>query len=78
LTKYIYNWIVNTSNANLTRKQYYPSTVGYGYSVVPLQDITIESLQYMDPELYNELGLKYFSNYSASKMYKHFKNLVDK
>lgn len=78
LKKYIYNWIVNTSNANLTRKQYYPGTVGYGYSIVPLHDITIESLQYMDPKLYNELGLKYFSNYSASKMYKYFKDLVDK
>lgn len=78
LKKYIHSWIVNSSNENLTRKQYYPSAIGYGYSIVPLQDITIESLQYMDPKLYNELGLKYFSNYSASKMYKHFKDLVDK
>ena len=41
-------------------------------------DTTIESLKYLDPKLYNELGLKYFSKYSASKMYKHFKDLVDK
>jgi hypothetical protein len=32
----------------------------------------------MDPKLYNKLGLKFFSKYSKTKMYKHFKNLVDK
>jgi hypothetical protein len=32
----------------------------------------------MDPKLYNELGLKFFSKYSTTKMYKHFKDLVEK
>lgn len=79
LKQYIYNWIVNTStDPTLARKQYYPSGVGYGYSIVPVNEITVESLKYMDPKLYNELGLKYFSKYSQSKMYKHFKELVAK
>lgn len=79
LKRYIYNWVINTSgDSGLVKKQYYPSGVGYGYSTVPLQEITVESLKYLDPKLYNELGLKYFSNYSASKMYKHFKDLVGK
>ena len=44
-----------------------------------MDDISTDpQLSYLDPKLYNELGLKYFSNYSASKMYKHFKDLVDK
>jgi hypothetical protein len=65
LKNYIYNWVINTStDSNLVRKEYYPSGFGYGYSMVPLNEITIESLKYMDPKLYNELGLKYFSNYS--------------
>lgn len=79
LKRYIYNWVINTSgDSGLVKKQYYPSGVGYGYSIVPLEEITVESLKYLDPKLYNELGLKYFSKYSASKMYKHFKDLVDK
>ena len=83
LRTYIHNWILNTSgDASLTREHpySYPSTIGAvsGSITVPLYDITIESLRYMDPKLYNELGLKYFSNYSASKMYKHFKDLVAK
>jgi hypothetical protein len=32
----------------------------------------------MDPKLYNELGLKFFSKYSTTEMYKYFKDLVDK
>lgn len=83
LRTYIHNWILNTSgDASLTREHpySYPSIIGAvsGSITVPLYDITIESLRYMDPKLYNELGLKYFSNYSASKMYKHFKDLVAK
>lgn len=35
-------------------------------------------IQYIDPKLYNELGLKFFSKYSTTNMYKHFKDLVDK
>lgn len=82
LKDYIYKWATHTGDASLTRKHYYthPSTVGAisGSTVVPLYDITTESLKYMDPKLYNELGLKFFSNHSASKMYKHFKDLVEK
>ena len=83
LRTYIHNWILHTSgDTSLTREHHYvhPSTVGAvsGSITVPLYDITTESLRYMDPKLYNELGLKYFSNYSASKMYKHFKELVAK
>lgn len=83
LKSYISNWILHTSgDASLTRQYHYvhPSTIGAlsSSTTVPLYDITTESLKYLDPKLYNELGLKYFSNYSASKMYKHFKDLVDK
>lgn len=78
LRKYILNWLVTAQDETLTYKHYNPMLTGQSYIIAPLHDITIESLQYMNPELYNELGLKYFSNHSASKMYKHFKDLVDK
>lgn len=83
LKNYIYNWIINApKNLSLTRKHYYysPSTIGAtsSYTTIPSHDITEESLKYLDPKLYNELGLKYFSKHSASKMYKYFKELVDK
>lgn len=83
LKNYISNWIVSSSkNSSLTRKHHYysPSTIGAtsSYVTVPLHDITDESLKYLDPKLYNELGLKYFSKHSASKMYKYFKDLVEK
>ncbi len=83
LIKYIHNWILHTSGDNSLIRQYNyinPSTIGAltSSTTVPLYDITTESLKYMNPKLYNELGLKFFSNYSASKMYKHFKDLVNK
>ena len=73
-------WRPNQEDSlNLIKKEYYPAGIGgIGTAVLPLYEITTESLKYLDPKLYNELGLKYFSNYSASKMYKHFKELVDK
>lgn len=82
LKDYIHNWILHTGDDSLTRKHYYvsPSTIGAlsSSTPIPLYNITTESLKYMNPKLYNELGLKFFSNYSASKMYKYFKDLVDK
>jgi hypothetical protein len=82
LRNYIHMWILSMpKNLNLTKIRYYtvPSTIGATSNSipVPLYDIDEESLRYLNPELYNELGLKYFSNHSASNMYKYFKNLVD-
>lgn len=79
LKNYIHNWVVSSRIPGLTVTQYYPGSMGFGSSYsIPVKDITIESLAYMDPKLYNELGLRYFSTYSTSNMYKHFKDLVDK
>lgn len=80
LKSYIHKWVIAQSDdSKLTKKEYYPTgTGGFGINITPMYTITAESLKYLDPKLYNELGLKYFSNYSASKMYKYFKDLVDK
>ena len=80
LKYYIHMWVISQKDSpNLIKKEYYPAGIGKtGTAVLPLYEITAESLKYLDPKFYNELGLKYFSNYSASKMYKHFKELVEK
>lgn len=80
LKYYIHMWLINQKDSqDLTKKEYYAAGLGgTGSATLPLHEITAESLKYLDPKLYNELGLKYFSNYSASKMYKHFKDLVAK
>lgn len=80
LKYYIHMWVVNQKDfPNLIKKEYYPAGIGgTGTAILPLHEITAESLKYLDPKLYNQLGLKYFSNYYASNMYKHFKELVEK
>ena len=82
LKEYIRSYISSSKDDYLTREESYSVPVGGFYSRrssirVPRHDITDETLKYINPKLYNELGLKYFSNYSASNMYKYFKNLVD-
>lgn len=82
LKEYIRSYISSSEDDYLTRKESHHVPVGGFSSVrsyirVPRYNITDETLKYIDPKLYNELGLKYFSNYSASNMYKYFKNLVD-
>ena len=82
LKEYIRSYISSSEDEYLTREESVTVPVGGFYSrrsyiKVPRYDITDETLKYIDPKLYNKLGLIYFSNYSASNMYKYFKNLVD-
>lgn len=78
LVKFVNNSLLKSPNSE------FKTTVqrrGLGeYYEVPIltKKFTKEHLQYIDPKLYNELGLKFFSKYSTTKMYKYFKDLVDK
>lgn len=78
LIKFINNSLLASPNSEFKRTV---QKRGLGeYYEVPIltKKFTKEHLQYIDPKLYNELGLKFFSKYSKTKMYKHFKNLVDR
>lgn len=75
LVNYINRQLQFSNNKNFTVRQ--NSITGFKSPIVT-QVFSKEHLQYMDPKLYNELGLKFFSKYSKTKMYKHFKDLVNK
>lgn len=82
LIKYINNQLLKSADPNFVKGvdygNYGISYKGFTPSSILINKFNEDHLQYMDPELYNELGLKFFSKYSKSKMYQHFKNLVDK
>lgn len=77
LVKYINSKLLASMDRNFVNR--YPVTVYGGYGTPELKTkFTNEHLQYIDPRMYNILGLKFFSKYSTTNMYKHFKELVDK
>lgn len=78
LIQYINSELLKTQNPNFVQTKYYGTPFGPYQNMSLIQKINEDHLQYMDPKLYNELGLKFFSKYSKSNMYKYFKDLVDK
>ena len=78
LIQYMNSELLKTQNPNFVYTKYHGTPFGHYQNTSLVQKINEDHLQYMDPKLYNELGLKFFSKYSKSNMYKHFKDLVDK
>jgi hypothetical protein len=74
---YINKYLLRSENPNFGRTRMVRGLGEYYEVYELLNKFTEEQIQYIDPELYNELGLKFFSKYSKTNMYKHFKKLVD-
>ena len=78
LLDYINNALIKSKNPKFVRKRMVKG-LGEYHEVNELWDkFNEDQIQYIDPKFYNELGLKFFSKYSKTKMYQHFKDLVDK
>lgn len=84
LLDYINRQLLSLDSPDLATTTRYGSPTIYSVGLTDIgtpvlnQKFTKDHLQHMDPKLYNALGLKFFSKYSKSNMYKHFKDLVDK
>lgn len=78
LINYINNALLKSQNSEFVKIKYQRGLGEYYETPILIKKFTENQLQYIDPKLYNELGLKFFSKYSTTKMYKHFKDLVDK
>ena len=77
LVTYINSKLIASMDRNFVNR--YPATPYGGYGTPELKTkFTNEHLQYIDPKMYNILGLKFFSKYTTTNMYKHFKELVEK
>jgi len=77
LVKYINSKLLASMDRNFVNR--YPVTTYGGYGTPELKtEFNKEHLQYIDPKMYNILGLKFFSKYTTTNMYKHFKELVEK
>ena len=77
LVTYINSKLLASMDRNFVNR--YPVTPYGGYGTPELKmKFTNEHLQYIDPKMYNILGLKFFSKYTTTNMYKHFKELVEK
>ena len=78
LVRYINSYLLKTKHPDFVRMR---QIRGFGSDIYEVPVLTKEfnkkQIQYIDPKLYNELGLKFFSKYTTTKMYKHFKDLVD-
>lgn len=77
LVNYINTQLLRSENPNFGRTRMVRGLGEYYEVYELLNKFTEEQIQYIDPKLYNELGLKFFSKYSKTNMYKHFKKLVD-
>ncbi len=77
LVTYINSKLLASMDRNFVNR--YPITAYGGYGTPELKTkFTNDHLQYIDPKIYNILGLKFFSKYTTTDMYKHFKQLVEK
>lgn len=76
LVKYINNNLLVSGDTNFVYPQPIPYYVDF-HAPKLKKEFTKEHLQYIDPKLYNILGLKFFSKYTTTNMYKHFKDLVE-
>lgn len=77
LVKYINSKLLTSMDKNFVYYQPIPYQMDWNAPKLK-SEFTKEHLQYIDPKIYNILGLKFFSKYTTTDMYKHFKELVEK
>lgn len=78
LLDYINTALIKSKNPKFVRKRMVRGLGEYHEVNELWNKFKEDQIQYIDPELYNKLGLKFFSKYSKTNMYKHFSDLVDK